>query len=165
MRCARHPDVETELTCSSCGTPICPRCSVPAPVGIKCPECARPARTDRQVPPLLFLRALAITLPVSLFGGVIIQSGFLPFIGALIHGWVVGEAAFASSSRRSGPVIESLAGVCAVAGIVLASVLLYLSNRPPGAFSLPLALGLTNLWNVWVMIISGVVAVSRVRYR
>ncbi len=165
MRCARHPGVETELTCSSCGTPICPRCSVPAPVGIKCPDCARPARTDRQVPVLLFLRALAITLPVAIIGGVIIQSGFLLFIGALVHGWVVGETAFASSSRRSGPLVESLAGFCAIAGIVLASALLYLSQRPPGAFSLADALGLADPFGLIALIISGVVAVSRVRYR
>lgn len=38
--CARHPDVETRLRCSSCDTPICPDCGREAAVGFKCPECA-----------------------------------------------------------------------------------------------------------------------------
>ena len=38
--CADHPDVETRLRCSRCGRPICPRCSVRTPVGMRCPDCA-----------------------------------------------------------------------------------------------------------------------------
>lgn len=38
--CARHPDVETRLACSSCETPICPACGREAAVGFKCPDCA-----------------------------------------------------------------------------------------------------------------------------
>ncbi|MFN8558249.1 MAG: hypothetical protein U0531_13205 [Dehalococcoidia bacterium] len=45
-RCAAHPDVETGLSCSRCGTPICPRCMVQMPVGLLCRGCAR----ERQLP-------------------------------------------------------------------------------------------------------------------
>jgi hypothetical protein len=38
--CSRHPKVETGLKCGRCGTPICPRCMVYTPVGIRCPDCA-----------------------------------------------------------------------------------------------------------------------------
>jgi hypothetical protein len=38
--CARHPDVETRLRCSSCDTPICFECGQSAAVGFKCPDCA-----------------------------------------------------------------------------------------------------------------------------
>ena len=41
MQCATHPSVETELACSRCGKPICPRCLVITPVGARCRECAR----------------------------------------------------------------------------------------------------------------------------
>lgn len=37
--CARHPDVPTRVSCSACGTPICPDCSVESAVGYKCPDC------------------------------------------------------------------------------------------------------------------------------
>jgi hypothetical protein len=39
--CPRHPDVETRLSCSACGEPICPSCGREAAVGYKCPDCAR----------------------------------------------------------------------------------------------------------------------------
>ena len=38
MRCYRHPDRETFLSCSECGRPICGECMTPAPVGQRCPE-------------------------------------------------------------------------------------------------------------------------------
>jgi len=38
--CARHPEVTTRLTCSSCGTPICPDCAVEAAISYQCPDCA-----------------------------------------------------------------------------------------------------------------------------
>lgn len=39
-RCHWHPDRQTLLSCSSCGTPICPDCARVAAVGMKCPDCA-----------------------------------------------------------------------------------------------------------------------------
>lgn len=39
-RCHWHPDRETLLSCSSCGTPICTDCARTAAVGMKCPDCA-----------------------------------------------------------------------------------------------------------------------------
>ena len=41
MKCALHPDVETNLRCGKCEKPICPRCMVQTPVGARCKECAR----------------------------------------------------------------------------------------------------------------------------
>src|SRR5437867_4805029 len=38
MRCYRHPDRETGLSCSECGRPICAECMTVAPVGIRCPD-------------------------------------------------------------------------------------------------------------------------------
>jgi membrane associated rhomboid family serine protease len=38
--CYRHPSVQTGVSCSSCGRPICPDCMTPSPVGMRCPECA-----------------------------------------------------------------------------------------------------------------------------
>jgi membrane associated rhomboid family serine protease len=56
MRCYRHPDRETGLSCSECGRPICTDCMTVAPVGIRCPEhsgrpqgAARISRSARRV--------------------------------------------------------------------------------------------------------------------
>ena len=38
MRCYRHPNRETYISCSECGRPICTECMTPAPVGQRCPE-------------------------------------------------------------------------------------------------------------------------------
>src|SRR5712691_8097921 len=38
MRCYRHPNRETYVSCSECGRPICPECMTQAPVGQRCPE-------------------------------------------------------------------------------------------------------------------------------
>jgi membrane associated rhomboid family serine protease len=39
--CYRHPDRPTRISCSDCGKPICPDCTIDAAVGQKCPECAK----------------------------------------------------------------------------------------------------------------------------
>lgn len=38
--CTYHPDVMTGLRCTRCGKPICPKCGVRTPVGLRCPDCA-----------------------------------------------------------------------------------------------------------------------------
>ncbi len=38
MKCYRHPNRETFVSCSECGRPICTECMTPAPVGQRCPE-------------------------------------------------------------------------------------------------------------------------------
>ena len=38
LRCYRHPDRETGVSCSECGRGICPDCMRFAPVGIRCPD-------------------------------------------------------------------------------------------------------------------------------
>ena len=38
MRCYRHPNRETYISCTVCDRPICTECMTPAPVGQRCPE-------------------------------------------------------------------------------------------------------------------------------
>src|SRR6266496_1031026 len=50
--CYRHPNRETNVSCSNCGRSICPDCMTPTPVGMRCPECSSqrtPVRTMAQV--------------------------------------------------------------------------------------------------------------------
>ncbi len=49
LRCYRHPDRETGVSCSECGRGICPDCMRFAPVGIRCPEHAGEAQGVRRV--------------------------------------------------------------------------------------------------------------------
>jgi len=68
LRCYRHPDRETLVSCSECGRPICPDCMNFGPVGIRCPEHASatggkpaPRRAARRVGASLSRRGPYIT--------------------------------------------------------------------------------------------------------
>ena len=50
LRCYRHPDRETGVSCSECGRGICPDCMVFAPVGIRCPDHAGQTRPIARKP-------------------------------------------------------------------------------------------------------------------
>lgn len=69
LRCYRHPDRETMVSCSECGRGICPDCMTFGPVGIRCPDHASasgassaPRRVARQTS-----RSLSATGPVVTF--------------------------------------------------------------------------------------------------
>jgi membrane associated rhomboid family serine protease len=49
LRCYRHPDRETGVSCSECGRGICPDCMTFSPVGIRCPEHSGKARPTERV--------------------------------------------------------------------------------------------------------------------
>jgi membrane associated rhomboid family serine protease len=100
--CYRHSSVETGVSCSSCGRPICPDCMTPTPVGMRCPECSK-QKTKVQTPrsiaggdPRVTYALIAINIAVFAFqvldsGGVtdprdswVYQQGVLfgPFVDA-----------------------------------------------------------------------------------
>ncbi len=49
LRCYRHPDRETGVSCSECGRGICPDCMTFGPVGIRCPDHSGKARGTAKV--------------------------------------------------------------------------------------------------------------------
>jgi membrane associated rhomboid family serine protease len=49
LRCYRHPDRETGVSCSECGRGICPDCMTFGPVGIRCPDHSGKARGPAKV--------------------------------------------------------------------------------------------------------------------
>jgi len=99
--CYRHPRVETAVSCSDCGRPICTDCMVFGPVGIRCPECAGvatgPKRAAQQMQtaaahrlPASFVTIALVTLNIVVFvaevatgsgfqslGGTVYQNGAL----------------------------------------------------------------------------------------
>lgn len=162
MKCARHPSEETQLTCTSCGTPICPRCARQAPVGWKCPDCARPDRTASDLPVPLALRSLAVTLVTSIVTGFVASVIFL-FLGAFVHGLVVGEMAFRSANRRAAPLVEWIAGGCAAAGLLISSLLRYESISPFPGVQWVRGMELSNPFQWVAVAIAVVFAVGRVR--
>jgi hypothetical protein len=123
-RCANHPSVETWVSCSSCGKPICPDCMVQAPVGIKCRTCARMPRSAQvRLKPDRAARAAAVALALGLVIGVALSAlpgsyGFFAFIVAYFVGRGMGSAVKRGSGYYRGQTSAAIAAFgCLVAYI------------------------------------------------
>jgi hypothetical protein len=128
MYCATHPNVETELTCSRCGKPICPRCLVQTPVGARCRDCANLRRIPTyDVRPHFLLRAaVAAAVVGAALGGIWYllspaRRGAVAYVAlfiALAIGYGIGETVSWVTNRKRGPTLQGIAA----AGVVLAYV-------------------------------------------
>ena len=129
MQCARHPKVETALSCGRCGTPICPRCAVSGPVGMRCPDCASLRSSHQyQINPWRFALSVALGLAAGTVVGFILQaiSGFfmffILFVGPAIGG-AMGEVLLRASGRKRGLKLEILAGASVVVGAAFSELI------------------------------------------
>ena len=118
MRCARHPNVETALSCGRCGTPICPDCAVPGPVGMRCPNCASLGSSPLyQVSAGRFVLAAVAGIAAGTLAGFVLQIiGFFIFFVAPLIGGLLGEVILRTTGRKRGPKLEFLAGASVVVG-------------------------------------------------
>ncbi len=120
MKCARHPDVDTELSCTRCETPICPKCLVVGAVGMLCKSCAGGGNILFQVSPARMLLAGALGIAAGVVAGVVVQqSGFFLFFISSIIGGAVGQGILWATKGRRGPKVEILTGVSVVIGALL----------------------------------------------
>jgi hypothetical protein len=129
MRCEAHPDVETNLRCGKCDKPICPRCMVETPVGMKCRECARLQRPPMfRVSGALYLRAVGTGIVLSAGFGFLWAllrvgvrfSDFLSFFISLGVGYLTGEAIYLTAGHKRGPGLATIAGASVVVTYFLA---------------------------------------------
>jgi hypothetical protein len=114
----------TGLRCSRCGKPICPRCGVRTPVGLRCPDCAgvRGLPTYATSSDLL-LKAAGAGLVVAI--GVAILWAFAPswkFYLALLLGFGVAEAMAKASRNKRGVDLMVVGSVCITIGLILSRV-------------------------------------------
>ena len=142
MKCATHPEIETNLKCGKCGKPICPKCMVQTPVGARCPDCARLYKLPTyRVSAKHYLRAVGTALGMAIVCGVVwgLIGSFVPFIFlnlllAAGAGYAIGEVVSLSVNRKRGTGLATIAGI-AVAISYLVS--LFLPFAPLGfTFSL-----------------------------
>lgn len=119
--CSYHPDVRTGLRCSRCGKPICPKCGVRTPVGMRCPDCAgvRGLPTYRTDSSTLLKAAIGGFIVAILVGTLL---GYLPdwnFYLTLALGFGVAEIMARLSNQKRGLDLQ-IAGWLAVAlGLVI----------------------------------------------
>jgi hypothetical protein len=128
--CVNHPKVETRLTCSSCGDPICPRCMVATAVGQKCPRCARQSGRAKGNPDAALLaRAFGVGLAVAAGGGlVLLLVSVASLLLAAAHGFLVGAAVRWAARRRTHNRLGLVAAAAVVVGV--GGVVLLLGGNP-----------------------------------
>ena len=157
MQCARHPSVETELSCTRCEAPICPRCLVPGAVGMLCKTCAG-SNPLFEVPPLRLALGLVLGVGAGTVAGVLIQSiGFFLFFIAPAIGGAVGQAILWAVKGRRGPKVVALTAVGVVGGALLSTVL-------TGVWRSYVAFPIGAVWFVVGAVLCTGAALARVRF-
>lgn len=121
LYCYRHPDRETWVRCGRCDQPICTRCSMQGPVGLRCRTCGKPSRDALAS---LKPNQIAIGLAVATGLGAVVgyfgaQFGFFMIVVGFFAGTIIAEALDRTIGIKRGPRILAIA----ITGIVLGSVL------------------------------------------
>jgi len=128
MRCATHPDVETGLTCSKCGKPICPRCMVQTPVGARCAECAKLSKLPTfELSRIDYAKAIAISLGAAVVSGILWYlirwfTPFMVFFNLLVSagvGYGIGEVVSRSVNRKRSLLLKIMASVSVLIAFVI----------------------------------------------
>ncbi len=159
MQCAKHPDVETNLACGKCGKPICPKCLVQTPVGVRCPECANlKSLPTYQVSTPYYLRATGAGIGIALACGFVwlgiylVPLPFMFFFRFLIAagaGYAIGEVVSLAVNRKRGTGLAIVSGLSAALCFAI-----------PNVFFTPVGL---SLWGLLVLAVVVFMAVIRVR--
>ena len=154
--CERHPLTETNLRCGRCDTPICPRCIVHAPVGIRCPACANVSRLPTfEVKGWFMVRAVLAGLGLGFANGGLwmLLTSNIPFIAWIALtgiGYLNGEGISVVTNRKRGP---SLRVIAAASVLITYSVGVYLLGPALGG----------DLWGWIALVIAIYVAMGRVK--
>src|SRR5918997_2136613 len=114
MRCYRHPNRETRVSCATCGRPICTECMRQTAVGIKCPDDAQLPRGARAgvMKPNQILKTLLVGVGIALLGipvfSIILGLPFQLLISAAA-GYGAGTLINRVGGRNGGPLAIAVA--------------------------------------------------------
>ena len=157
--CARHKDTPTNLRCGRCDTPVCPKCMVHGPVGVRCPDCGKPtAMPMYQVSTPLLLRAIGASIVIGLAVGLLLLLvrpyifGLFYLIASAGFGYAVSEGTSAAAKRKRGRRLAFVATAGVLAGEALIIALLLTEVG-----------GLLSLFDLIGAGIAGFVAFTRLR--
>lgn len=119
LYCVNHPHRETLIRCSRCLDPICPKCSIRTPVGLRCAKCASIGRSPLYVlGSEHYVVATSVALAVSLVAGAIMtQLGF--FFALLLSapvGGLIAEAVMRSTQGKRGRPVQIITAACIAIG-------------------------------------------------
>ncbi len=138
MRCYRHPDRETRVSCATCGRPICTECMIPTEVGIKCPDDAQLPRGARAgvMKTNQVAKSLLAGLAVALLGipvvYAILQIGFGSLILSGLAGYGAGMLVYRAGGRNGGPLAMAVSGVAVSVAYAPFLIQAFLGGAVPG---------------------------------
>jgi hypothetical protein len=144
MRCYRHPDRETRVSCATCGRPICTECMVPTEVGIKCPDDAQLPRGARAgvMKRDQIAKSFLAGIAVALVGALVIyfvlpHIGFGRLILSAVAGYGAGIFIHRAGGRNGGPLAMAISGVAVAVAFAPALVKPVLNGNFPVYLLLP----------------------------
>ena len=144
MRCYRHPDRETRVSCATCGRPICTECMVQTEVGIKCPDDAHLPRGARAgvMKRDQIAKSFLAGVAVALLGALVVyyalpQIGFGRLILSALAGWGAGVFVHRAGGRNGGPLAMAISGVAVAVAFAPALVQPLLNGNVPVYLLLP----------------------------
>ena len=167
--CYQHPDSETALTCGNCGRPICTRCVVQHPVGIRCPECARPTRIPTlDVTTSYYSRAIAAAVGISVAGiiglfllAVLLTQTPLGYIGGYLFwgalagiGYLMGRGVSLAVNRKRGLGLQWIAGAATGATFAVSTSLIS---------TFVVGVGLNSLFGIFALVAAIYLAARELR--
>lgn len=129
LYCANHPDTETLLRCNRCGKPICTRCTVRTPVGMRCKECvAEQQQVYFTARSLDNVTAAGVSFVLSALAGflvllivpMVIFSWLITFFVTPMIGGAIAEVVRVSIGRRRSRRLNIIVGAAGGAGSLIA---------------------------------------------
>ena len=132
--CMNHPQRETLVHCGKCDRPICVRCMVQTPVGMRCRQCAHLRRLPQfDVDAALLARSSAGGLAASILSWLLITYvSYLSFFAAIVVGFAVAAAMSPLAKRRTSRPLEVAAVSVVIAGYIIARYVRFaLLGGPP----------------------------------
>ena len=117
VACPRDPAVQTALRCSRCEKPICPKCMIQTPVGARCRDCARIAKSPvYTMTNTVMARAAVASVVGGLVMGLVWGLVLLPFSVGFLSIFVGAGLGYAftrmmefATGRKRGPMIVGFA--------------------------------------------------------
>jgi hypothetical protein len=121
LYCYRHPDRETWVRCGRCDQPICLKCAMQGPVGMRCKSCGKPTRDalSSMTPVQMLIADGLATAAGLLIGYLAMQFGWFVIVLGFFAGRFTVDALDRAIGMKRGPLMLALV----VAGLLLGSLL------------------------------------------
>jgi hypothetical protein len=169
--CYRHPDRETWVRCGRCDRPICPKCAMQGPVGLRCKQCGKPAFDPLTSfrPQQLILGTLTALGAGLVAGYVASRIGFFSVVIAYFAGGLIAEIVTRVTGYKHGPVMLGIVVGGIVVGTMIGAVGAFwldygmpyqgASNDPESEYYLPVERLLIDA-ATWALLSAGAAAVG-----